>query len=351
MNYNPITDKTLLSKIASNAQAEQLKNIINSATLNNNLYFADVSIGNSSRSYTLRLVTNYKHLEQFWKLNFREPKFQTDENPDGHIYALNTDRANKLFNYDSQRYFFPTENTVVSFNNDFYGNLKISYRGLVAHIASKDNLVSMHSSAVNVKERTVLVTGISGAGKTTIVKYLLHHLNGKFIWDDWGFVDSNNLEVLTPNEIHNHLKISSLIGLLPLFDGISNRPTEFHEIDNPFFDNSRVMIDLRDHLPFLSTEGKELKVDTLIIITNDRKKKHTVEKINQNIAKQLFFTPVYSTAYQSKIHYFDGSLFLDESLKERYDNLFGTMLSKLTNIIHINNNYTGMAYRKLEELL
>lgn len=345
MNYNPKSDKTLLGAIASIEQVQKLETITNKIVSDNIVDVINIELGNNLHSYILQLITNYKHLATFWKLNFSKP--QKRKQPDGKIYFLDTNLVTKIFNFDKYRYYLPKKEEIVSFNNDFYGNLKISYRGLSANIALRQNLVSLHSAVIKVNNKIIAITGVSGAGKSTIFKYLLQELHGKLIWDDWGFINPISLDLIIPNEIHNHLKISSVKSLLPNFNDSSGYHTEFYEEGNVFFDNARIMLNLRKHLPYLPNNIGE-KLDTLFILTNDKNQNHFIKKIDCGNAKEIFFTSRFSEAYKSKVHYFNGALFLNSSLREQHDILYLKLLKNIKNIVLINNKYINIDFKKLE---
>jgi len=348
-NYNPTTDKTLLSTFASNSQIEHLEFIKNKVISHNNVKFLDVEIGNKVEPFIIRLISNYQNLNTFWKLNFIESS--TKKQPNGTIYFLNTNMVSDILNYERFKYYIPHKNEAISLNNDFYGNLKVTYRGLCANIGLYKNIISLHSAAVKLNTKTVLITGVSGSGKSTIYKYLIRSLKGSFVWDDWGFIDPNSLSIIIPNEIHNHMKIKSLKFLLPFFNDFSDKYTEFYDKNNMFFDSARIMINLRDYIPNVSSSTEKLKLDTLILLSNDINQNHFIKRIDNKEAKKLFFTPIYSKAYESKVHYFDGSLFLNDFLKDKHEILYSLLLDNLKDIIHINNNFTDINFQKLETFL
>ena len=80
MNYNPRTDSTLLSAIASDPQADALQRITREASVDPSVEEVDVQIGSEAHSYVLRLVTSNAHLALFWRLNF--PQAAKTNGPD-----------------------------------------------------------------------------------------------------------------------------------------------------------------------------------------------------------------------------------------------------------------------------
>ena len=349
MNYNPISADTLLGKLASESDKIFCENIANLLYDKGGVYEANVRIGDDNNSYIIKLITNYKCLYKFWSLNFLA--VDNDILPNGKLYFLCTDSL-QIDNIDYRyRYYIPETDEVFVFNNNFYGNLKISYRGLVANIAIKYNILTLHSTALSINNKNIIITGVSGAGKTTLLNNMIINHKAKLIWDDWGFISPFTACISNPNEIFNHLKIKSVMALLPDFKISDEMYTEFYDRLSPFYDEARIMLNISGLLRSL---GDPIifnnKLDTLIFITNYTDAPGFIKEIDSEFATSLFSTKFFSKAYNDYVSFFNGALFLDDELKGHYSDLYSEFVKRPIKLLQINNDYKHIDVKKLVDL-
>jgi hypothetical protein len=354
-NFNPKSPDVLLAAYPEPGAALRLRGILDGADSRPEVRVIDVEIGSGRHVYVVRLVTDRENLACFWTLNF--PAHLTNRTPDGIIWFIADADDPAATEFLGHRHYLPDIEQIICFNNDFYRNLKMSYRGLTANLALRDGLVSLHSAAVRVGQTSVVITGDSGAGKSTLLKHILNDLGGTLIWDDWGFVDTHTLALCDPNEDYNHMKVSSLRDLVPDFSfpdfGDTTRcHTEFLDPESRFPEQARIMVRLKDHLPSVpSGQEPPFTLDTLIIIRNDRHRGHSIEEIDPATALEVFFTPVQSRAFGYEIRCFNGSLLMAGGLAQRHRDLAQRLFERIDRILLINNNYSGMDYDSLNALL
>ena len=103
-----------------------------------------------------------------------------------------------------------------------YRLAKVCVRGICSAV-SADDIVFLHGCALSVgagtDRRGVVITGSSGAGKTTLVAGLLRHpeLSVTVLNDDWGAISLSSGELASTGEKMLHMKSSSVLALQPGF--------------------------------------------------------------------------------------------------------------------------------------
>ena len=342
-NYNPSNANTLLVETLELDDFKALRefclsNIIKPST-------TDVIIGDSTYKIVVRLITNFPHLETFWKLNFETNK--DDNQPiQGEIIFLenhNKSKFSEKYNFEKYRYYNKEFNSIISLNNDFYGNVKISYRAITANAIIKDDILTLHSGCLRIQNKNIALTGDSGAGKSTIFDLLDKHFDGILIWEDFGFVDAKNAQLIVPNEIFNQLNHRTVKSMFPTFeDNSENFDSEFFEKNNAFFHERRLMVDFSEHRKTIQNTKDEINkiIDALIIITNYVDLPFSIKQVKADEAIEVFAKLNYSKAHQAEIRYANGSLILDKAQNQIYYKTFLKLFSGIKNLIILNNNYT-----------
>ena len=122
----------------------------------------------------LLLRTDSTHLARFFVENW--PTDTSSTRPDATITALKRSavRYGLEKEFDESRWFDPKTNQVWMFGNEFYGNIKITIRGLCSEISSFEQMF-LHGCSLVVDGRGVVLSGVSGAGKTTLTTALRQH--------------------------------------------------------------------------------------------------------------------------------------------------------------------------------
>ncbi len=149
---------------------------------------------------------------------------RTDQEPDATLYALT--RPARSYGLDGQwdgaRWWARDHKTMVVFGFGPYRLAKVCVRGMCSAVSGDDTLF-MHGCAVSVGagagRRGVVITGSSGAGKTTLVAGLLRQADYPVavLNDDWGAISLNSGDLASTGERMLHMKSSSVLALRPGF--------------------------------------------------------------------------------------------------------------------------------------
>jgi hypothetical protein len=352
-NYNPISANTLLVETLEEEEFRVLREVCLSNAQSKTA--TDAVIGDNEFSLKVQLITNFKHLDLFWKLNFKESE-QNSTSIDGEIIFLEIDNTNEVIQkYDFQkfRYYNKKFNSIISLNNDFFGNVKISYRAIAANAAIANNVLTLHSGCLNIQGKYVALTGDSGAGKSTIFNLLDSTFDGTLIWEDFGFINAENAHLINPNEIFNQIKYRTLETMLPLFKDLENINTEFFDADNSFYAERRLMINFSDVRKTIQNSNVPLPkvLDALVIITNNSELPFSTTKVSAVKALEVFSKPIFSKAHQEQIKYANGSLVLDDKLSQLHNEKFLQLFKAIKHLIILNNNYTPINPNTILDLI
>jgi hypothetical protein len=353
-NYNPINANTLLFECLELEEFQTLRNFC----LNNtkSISTTDVIIGDSNYSISVRLLTNYPHLEKFWKLNFKSSESNSTLH-DGEIIFFenhNNDRVLKKYDFEKYRYYNKDLNSIISLNNDFYGNVKISYRAICANAVIKNDILTLHSGCLRIQNKNIALTGDSGAGKSTLFNLLDKHFDGILIWEDFGFINSTNSQIIVPNEIFNQLNHRTVKSMFPSFEENSEIfYSEFFKKDNPFYKERRLMVDFSEYRKTIQNTPINFStvLDALIIITNDIDLPFSIKRVSADEAIKIFSKLNFSKAHQTNIRYANGSLILSEEQNEIYYQTFLALFKVIKNLIILNNVYTPINPNEIIDLI
>ena len=146
------------------------------------------------------------------------------QEPDATLYALarpargyGLDRG-----WDGARWWSGEQKMMVVFGCDSYRLAKVCVRGICSAVTEEDVLF-VHGCALSVGTGTgrhgVLITGSSGAGKTTLVAGLLQRPEYPVavLNDDWGAVSLSYGDLVGTGERMLHMKMDSVLALCPGF--------------------------------------------------------------------------------------------------------------------------------------
>ena len=146
------------------------------------------------------------------------------QEPDATLYALGkpASRYGLDGGWDGARWWSRDEKTMLVCGFDSYRLVKVCVRGICSTV-SGDDIVFLHGCALSVgagtDRRGVVITGSSGAGKTTLVAGLLRHpeLSVAVLNDDWGAISLSSGDLVSTAERMLHMKSSSVLALQPGF--------------------------------------------------------------------------------------------------------------------------------------
>ena len=170
----------------------------------------------------LAFVSDNARLSRMFAANWAQAG--ADEEPDATLYALarpargyGLDRG-----WDGARWWSRDQQTMAVFGFGSYRMAKVCVRGICSAV-SADDTVFVHGCALSVgaggERRGVVITGSSGAGKTTLVAGLLRHpeFSVTVLNDDWGAISLGRGELVSTGEQMLHMKTASVLALRPGF--------------------------------------------------------------------------------------------------------------------------------------
>jgi hypothetical protein len=124
--------------------------------------------------------------------------------------------------WDQARWWSPEHKMMLVFGSGPYRLAKVCVRGICSAVSGEDT-VFMHGCTLSVgtepDRRGVVITGSSGAGKTTLVAGLLRHRGYPVavLNDDWGAVSPARGDSASTGEQMLHMKTGSVLALRPGF--------------------------------------------------------------------------------------------------------------------------------------
>ena len=169
------------------------------------------------------------------------------QEPDATLYALarpargyGLDRR-----WDGARWWSRDQKMMVVFGFGSYRLAKVCVRGICSAV-SGDDILFMHGCALSIgagaDRRGVVITGNSGAGKTTLVAGLLQRPEYPVavLNDDWGAISLSRRDLVSTGERMLHMKQGSVLALCPGF--FTSAPAGSYSIDLSERDRSARML-------------------------------------------------------------------------------------------------------------
>ena len=158
------------------------------------------------------------------------------QEPDATLYALARPASGYGLDrrWDGARWWSRDQKTMTVFGFGSYRLAKVCVRGICSAV-SGDDIVFMHGCALSVGagtgRRCVVITGGSGAGKTTLVAGLLRHPEYPVavLNDDWGAVSLSRGDLASTGEQMLHMKQDSVLALCPGF--FTSAPAGTYSVD------------------------------------------------------------------------------------------------------------------------
>ena len=149
---------------------------------------------------------------------------ETDVEPDATLYALARPARDYGLDgrWDGARWWSREDKMMVVFGFGSYRLAKVCVRGICSAV-SGDDILFMHGCTLSVgagtDRRGVVITGSSGAGKTTLVAGLLRHPEyaAAVLNDDWGAISLSRGDSVSTGERMLHMKTGSVLALRPGF--------------------------------------------------------------------------------------------------------------------------------------
>jgi CobW/HypB/UreG family nucleotide-binding protein len=149
---------------------------------------------------------------------------ETDAEADATLYALARPACAYGLSdrWDGARWWSRDHKIMMVFGFGSYRLAKVCIRGICSAV-SGDDILFLHGCALSVgagaDRRGVVITGSSGAGKTTLVAGLLRHPEyaAAVLNDDWGAISLSHGDSVSTGERMLHMKTGSVLALRPGF--------------------------------------------------------------------------------------------------------------------------------------
>jgi CobW/HypB/UreG, nucleotide-binding domain len=180
------------------------------------------SIGVPTGRVVVAFVSDSARLSRMFAANWAQAG--AGEEPDATLYALVRPARSYGLNgtWDGARWWSRDRKVMVVFGFGSYRLVKVCVRGICSAV-SGDDILFLHgcvlSFGAGADRRGVVITGSSGAGKTTLVAGLLRHpgYSMTVLNDDWGAVSLGSGRSVSTGEKMLHMKSSSVLALCPGF--------------------------------------------------------------------------------------------------------------------------------------
>ncbi len=164
----------------------------------------------------------------------------TGAQPDATLYALARPARGYGLDggWDRARWWSREHKMMVVFGLGSYRLAKVCVRGICSAV-SGDDMVFVHGCALSLgtgpARRGVVITGGSGAGKTTLVAGLLRHpeYSVAVLNDDWGAVSLARGEASGTGERMLHMKTGSVLALRPGFFTSAPAGSYWRDVSEP----------------------------------------------------------------------------------------------------------------------
>jgi hypothetical protein len=185
-------------------------------------YRALASIDVPAGRVVVAFVSDSAQLSRLFSANWAQAR--TGQEPDATLYALARPASSYGLDerFDRARWWSRNHKMMAVFRFGSYRLVKVCVRSICSAV-SGDDILFLHGCALSVdagaNQRGVVITGSSGAGKTTLVAGLLRHPDYPIgvLNDDWGAVSLSSGTSVSTGERTLHMKSSSVLALCPDF--------------------------------------------------------------------------------------------------------------------------------------
>jgi GTPase SAR1 family protein len=180
------------------------------------------SVGVPAGRIVLAFVSDSARLSRMFAANWAPAR--AGQQPDATLYALARPACGYGLDgrWDQARWWSRDHQMMVAFGFGSYRLAKVCIRGICSAV-SGDDMVFVHGCTLSVGagagRRGVVITGSSGAGKTTLVAGLLRQREYPVavLNDDWGAVSLAGRPSVNTGERMLHMKTGSVLALRPDF--------------------------------------------------------------------------------------------------------------------------------------
>jgi hypothetical protein len=263
-----------------------------------------------NRRIRIRLLTDSKHLSDFFANQWGNDAHRI-HSADATIYALvqQPEDYGVSSELKDQRTWFRECQEVWQFGTEYYGNIKVSVRGLCSALA-RDEELFLHGCAFQVGPLGLILSGRSGVGKTTLMEAIREVAASSFkmVNDDWGAVSLSHNSVFYTDARRLHMKYRSVSQLRP---SLNPQPFEYpmeNYTGDPEDAHARLLVPREDVF------GEDQVTDSAplsayVVLFRDPQESHVVRRLSKDDLKRIE-KGTYSEFYQRHERFLDGSLFL-----------------------------------------
>lgn len=323
-----------------------------SAELASDLMIGRCSVTDSKSTLTVELTTDSSHLFDFFTNQWPAALGVDEESSrsDARILALvhEPDAYGISGASSGIRYVRPDRRVILSFGNEYYGNVKVSTRGLCAAIsADSDTGMFVHGSALSIEDKGVLIGGASGAGKTTTTAALRSMASDvQLVNDDYGPASVEHRMLTFAGEQLLHMKYRSVLDLRPDARLAPHSHLSENYCGDPQDPHARLLIDPEEVFGEPCRNAAEWKM--YVVVTRDTTERFFARPLRPSDISMIEKSQ-YSAFYDRHEHFLDGSLLhlSDEHLNQtrsQYENV----LAQIPGIV-VNN--TGRPEEAAEAVL
>jgi hypothetical protein len=196
------------------------------------------SIGVPADRIIVAFVSDAPQLSRMFAANWARARI--GQEPDATLYALARPARSYGLDetWDRARWWSPEHKMMVVFGLGSYRLVKVCVRGICSAV-TRDDILCLHGCALSVgsgsDRRGVIITGNSGAGKTTLVARLLRHPEYPVavVNDDWGAVSLDAGTSISTGEKMLHMKSSSVQALRPGFFASAPARSYMRDLSEP----------------------------------------------------------------------------------------------------------------------
>lgn len=287
----------------------------------------------------IKLYSDSAHLCQFFTRNWGGAP-ERDERSVGEavIVALGSDFMTETLTIQpGNRYIDSERKLIVSIGSEYYGNVKISVRGLSSSVISQQGCGGfLHGASMIIGGAGLVICGTSGAGKTTATRALMDLYPGdvRIINDDWGWADPDTATIVFTRESHIHMKYRSVRAIAPqlrLSPDCYLSENFQGEMEDP---HARLLI--RREEVFDGAIANSSSFDALIVVVRDTSKPFFVRTLDVGDI-DILEVAEYSAFYDKHERFMDGSLLLvDDADVSSERHRFRRLLEKIPAVL-VNN--------------
>jgi hypothetical protein len=276
----------------------------------------------------LKLVSDSPHLIRFFRENWAET---AAADADGRIVALA--RPPEAYGappgLTGSRWFSREERTVWIYGSEYYGNVKITVRGLCSVLASPPSIF-LHGCMLGVDNCGLVLIGASGAGKTTVTAALGRESGKpvKIVNDDWGALDVRSQTAVFTGEKALHMKYRSVRAMAPTLRLDPEQFASENYQGDPEDPHARLLIS-RERAFGRDGVADRARIDKVVLLSRSNASRPSFRKLDKRDV-QTIAQGSYSAFYRREEPFHNGSLFLtDEALSARYRSDFECLFESL----------------------